>query len=104
MLMLKKMSFLKFVVYVIAQMIGAFLGAFVVYLVYFEMIHAYENTLTLKTAAIFATYPIDKLSMLSGMFDQLFSTSLFILFVLSVTDKKNEEFSHGMNEKIKFTN
>jgi len=103
MLMLKKMSNLKFVVYVIAQMIGAFLGAFAVYLVYFDMIHTYESTLTLKTASIFATYPNDKLSMLGGMFDQLFSTSLLIVFVLAVTDKKNEDLSHGMKERVKFS-
>ncbi len=77
-------------------MIGAFLGAFAVYLVYFDMIHTYENTLTLNTASIFATYPNEKLSMIGGMFDQLFSTSLLIIIVLALTDKKNEDLSHGI--------
>lgn len=95
MLMLRKMSALRFLVYVVAQILGAFLGAFAVYLVYFDMINSFEPDCTLNTASIFATYPNAKLTLAGALFDQCFSTSLLVIFVLAVTDKKNEDMSHG---------
>ena len=48
-----------------------------------------------KILGIFATYPNDSLSIFGGFFDQFFATSLLIIVVLAITDKKNNELPNG---------
>lgn len=94
MLLQRKLSALKFIVFVIAQLIGGFLGALAVYITYYDILYNFEDELTLNTAGIFATYPHKNLSFLGGLFDQTFGTTLLIIIVLAATDKKNE-LSHA---------
>jgi glycerol uptake facilitator-like aquaporin len=51
--------------------------------------------LNLETAGIFAAYPTKNLSLLGGFFDQLLATSLLVILVLAVSDKRNEQLSHA---------
>jgi len=92
-----RMSVLRFLIYSLGQLLGAFLGAFAVWLVYFDAIHKFNNTnkLGVDTAGIFATYPAPHLSAWNGYFDQLVSTSLLVIVVLAVSDKKNGEIPSG---------
>lgn len=126
MFLLGRLSFLKCVLYSIAQTIGAFLASLMVFLVYLNHINEYiekdhsrrrdrfdperdfikyvddqnatmtfSNTpgcYSMELAPIFATYPKDsigKWSTFSNFFDQFFSTSLFIIAILIITDKRN---------------
>ena len=64
-----------------------------VYLVYAIQIRKkYDPMYTLETASIFATYPYDLDGSNAALYflDEFFSTSLFIIMVLAITDKKNE--------------
>lgn len=95
MLILGKLSIIRFIVYVIAQLLGAFFGAFAVYLNYFEHLAKFEPAFDLNTAGIFATYPAAGLSYTGAMYDQVLGTALLIIVVLAVTDKENENHPHG---------
>lgn len=103
MFVLKRISIKKFFVYVSAQLIGAFLGSLSVYMIYFEMINSFDPEYTMKTASIFSTYPDPRLSIFGGILDQIFSTSILLIFILSITDERNEKFSPGIHFlKIQF--
>jgi MIP family channel proteins len=80
--------------FVLAQMLGAFLGAAVVYATYHEAFTAFDGgvrqvTGDLGTAGIFATYPREFLSIAGGFIDQLVGTALLMAGVLAVTDQRN---------------
>lgn len=81
--------------YVLAQLLGAFLAAGVVYLVYLEGIQAFDGGTRAVlgetgTAGIFATYPSAHLSAFPGGFlDQFFGTFLLMLGVFAIGDERN---------------
>ena len=99
------LSIKRFITYISAQFIGGFLGAGAIFVLYHDQISNYERSLlqknetvelfSLKTASIFATYPNEHLTILSALFDQIFGTAILIIFVLALSDKKNEKMSHG---------
>ena len=84
---------LRFLIYVIGQFIGAFIAAFLVWIVYFDAITKRGHNK--ETAAIFTTFPSPVTEILSGLFDQIIATSLLITVVLAISDKKNNELSQG---------
>jgi glycerol uptake facilitator-like aquaporin len=95
MLVTGKMGPLKFLVYVIAQALGALFGAVVVYGIYFDALQSFDGGLRQitgenKTAGIWATYPQPYLSSVNAFFDQVLGTGLLVLIVLAVGDEKNE--------------
>ena len=91
-----RMRFLQFIIYCIGQFIGAFLGAFFVWAVYFDAIQNFHNTAKSdQTIGIFGTYPNPDLSIFGGFFDQFFGTALLIIFVLAITDKNNNDLPNG---------
>jgi MIP family channel proteins len=80
--------------YVVAQMLGAFAGAAVVFLTYREAFAAFDGGVRqiagpVGTAGIFATYPQPYLSLVGGFVDQVVGTALLMIGVLAVTDQKN---------------
>jgi len=99
------LSIKRFITYMSAQFIGGFLGAGAIFVLYHDQISNYERSLlqknetveffSLKTASIFATYPNEHLTILSALFDQIFGTAILIIFVLALSDKKNEKMSHA---------
>lgn len=106
-LIIGNMSTKRFFIYIIAQFIGGFLGAGAIFVLYFDQISNYERSLqingtmeyfSLKTAGIFATYPNEHLSIPGALFDQIFGTAILIVFVLALSDKKNEKLSHGNSD------
>lgn len=84
---------MKFFIYAIAQFLGAFIAAFFVYVTYLNALRKYSGgAYSLDTAGIFATYLNNKIedgNMFLNFFDQFFSTALFIIAILAITDKKN---------------
>ena len=80
--------------YVLAQGLGAFAGAAVVFLTYREAFDAFDGGTrqvggAMGTAGIFATYPQPFLSIAGGFVDQVVGTALLMIGVLAVTDQKN---------------
>src|SRR5919206_2542470 len=85
--------------YIAAQMVGAFLGALLVYIVYKGAIDSYEraNHITrgdpdsLTTFSIFATFPAKYLGNWVGPFvDQIVGTAFLVGFVFAVVDEFNQ--------------
>jgi glycerol uptake facilitator protein len=85
--------------YIAAQMVGAFLGAFLVYIVYKGAIDSYEhaNHITrgdpssVPTYSIFATFPAKYFGNFVGpLVDQIVGTAFLVAFVFAVTDELNQ--------------
>lgn len=85
--------------YIAAQMLGAFLGALLVYVVYKGAIDAYEraNDITrgdpesVVTYSIFATFPAEYLGNWVGPFvDQVVGTAFLVAFVFALIDERNQ--------------
>ncbi|GMS92459.1 hypothetical protein PENTCL1PPCAC_14634, partial [Pristionchus entomophagus] len=87
-------SLIRFVLFVIAQNLGAFVGASIAYAVYYEAIADFDGghravSGELATAGIFATYPSPHLSMIGACFDQTVATAVLCIGIGTITDKRN---------------
>ncbi len=85
--------------YIAAQVVGAFLGALLVYIVYKGAIDSYEraNHITrgepdsLTTYSIFATFPAKYLgNWLGPLIDQVVGTAFLVAFVFALVDERNQ--------------
>jgi MIP family channel proteins len=93
-LIIGKLSALRFILYVIAQNIGAFLASLMVYLSYLNEFKAHPAGMhSIKSSQVFGTLPgnlttsgIDTFTL---FFDQFFATSIFIMIILAVSDENN---------------
>ncbi|MCC6163344.1 MAG: MIP family channel protein [Acidobacteria bacterium] len=87
--------------YVIAQVLGAFAGATIVYLTYHEAFAAFDGGVrqiagAQGTAGIFATYPAAYLSTFGGFIDQVVGTALLVAAVFALTDSQNAPPQAGL--------
>jgi glycerol uptake facilitator protein len=94
----------KVVPYIIAQLIGAFVGAALVYLVYHNAISSYEaahhitrgalggSADSTATYSIFATFPAPYFhsSMIWPFVDQIVGTAFLLMFIVALTDARNQ--------------
>lgn len=96
----------KVVAYWIAQTLGAFAGAGVVYVDYARAINAWNTTHHivsrssaggLATFSIFATYPASYFhgSLWGPLVDQIIGTFFLVLFILAITDRANRGVPHN---------
>jgi glycerol uptake facilitator protein len=85
--------------YIAAQVVGAFLGALVVYIVYKAAIDSYDtaNHITrgapnsVPTYSIFATFPAPYFKTVIGpLIDQIVGTAFLVAFVFAVVDEFNQ--------------
>jgi glycerol uptake facilitator len=85
--------------YIAAQVVGAFLGALLVYIVYKGAIDSYERAHditrgdpdSVTTFSIFATFPAKYLGNWSGPFiDQVVGTAFLVAFVFAIVDELNQ--------------
>jgi MIP family channel proteins len=87
----------KLLFYIIGQLIGAFLGALVVFLVYLDGLKAYKGGMySADLAGIFADYPNKNLSNFGGFMDQTVGTFLLIVMILSLCDSKHLKLADGL--------
>ncbi len=78
----------KVVPYSIAQTVGAFLAAALVYRNYLPAFHQFDPQLE-KTAGVFTTFPAFPALPQAGFLDQVIGTALLLLMVLAITDEFN---------------
>lgn len=84
----------KLAPYCLAQMIGAFAAAAVVYATYLEALGDFDGGVRQVlgpqgTAGIWATYPQPYLSLWGGLVDQIVGTALLVICVFALTDTRN---------------
>ena len=85
--------------YIAAQLVGAFLGAALVYIVYKGAIDSYERANhivrgdpnSVPTYSIFATFPAKYFGTWLGPFiDQVVGTAFLVAFIFALTDERNQ--------------
>ncbi|KAF8880160.1 aquaporin-like protein [Infundibulicybe gibba] len=79
--------------YIGAQLFGAWAGAAAVYGNYFHAIDIVEGAKgvrTLKTAGLFGTYALDYMTPASCFFSEFLATTILLLGLLAITDKRNK--------------
>ncbi len=87
----------KVIPYIVAQVLGAFCGAALVYLLFHTLIGEFEmaNGIVrsseggLITAAIFATYPLGDVSTLDAFSVEFVLTAIFMFGILAATDSNS---------------
>lgn len=94
-------SWFKLPFYVFFQLLGAFLGACTVGLLYYEAIRSYSGgELTVSgptaTAGIFCTFPAEYLSLWGGFIDQVIGTAALLLCVLAIGDSGQGSIPSGI--------
>ena len=88
-----RFSWKKVPYYIIAQLLGAFLGALLVFIVFYAKWVEFDPTFS-YTAGIFATFPAVKSSLIPGLVDQIFGTFLLVFLLLCALEYiKNPEDS-----------
>ena len=93
-----KLAWGKLFHYILAQYVGAFLGAAMAFGVYYEALHAKYSILVVTgnngSASIFGTMPTS--SGLTCFFDQMVATCFFLLIICAITDEKNMKVPSGL--------
>ena len=79
----------KVLPYCLAQTLGAFCGAALVFWNYLPAFHAADPNLD-HTAGIFTTFPAFPQALFAGFLDQVIGTALLLFLVLAVTDERNQ--------------
>jgi len=99
MAVLRKCSWIQVPIYMLAQYLGAFLAAAVLYGIYADGINGAGGKIP-GTAGIFASYPYSggewEPSSVTLAFDQILGTALLLIIILAVTDDKNMNVSSGL--------
>ncbi|XP_031362763.2 aquaporin-10 [Lonchura striata] len=95
----------KFPIFVIVQILGSFISAGAVYILYYDAIWHHSNgTLTVsgpqETASIFATYPADFVSIANGFLDQVIGTGVLIIAVMGTMDARNKPVPKGLEPVV----
>ncbi|XP_065133375.1 aquaporin-9a [Paramisgurnus dabryanus] len=94
MVILGKLKIWKLPIYVLAQLLGAFVGAAGVFGLYYDAFMDFTNGILSVTGInatghIFASYPGRHLTVLGGFVDQVFGTGTLVLCILAITDGGN---------------
>ncbi|CAL1265801.1 unnamed protein product [Larinioides sclopetarius] len=80
--------------YMVAQYLGGFIAAALVYIVYYDAINEFDNGQRQlpphfnSTAQIFSTYPQDFVSIGSCLLDQVVATALLLIVVCAAIDQR----------------
>nr|XP_023669676.1 aquaporin-9 [Paramormyrops kingsleyae] len=105
MVVLGRLKLVKFPVYVMAQFLGAFVGAAAVFCLYYDAFMDFTSGILSvtginATAHIFASYPSRHLSIINGFIDQVFGTGILVLCILAIIDGKNIGAPRGMEPLV----
>ncbi|XP_052799302.1 aquaporin-10-like [Mya arenaria] len=92
--LLGKMRWRKLPLYIIAEMVGAFLAAATTYYIYEDLIDAYDGGTRVvsgdfATAQLFTSFPHASITRATGFFDIVMGTSLLTGAIAAITDPNN---------------
>jgi aquaglyceroporin related protein len=93
------LPWLKAVTYIFGQLIGAWLGALIVFANYSRAINIFEGgngQRTLKSAGLFSTYPLAYMSSANCFFDEFVGTFVLVFVVFAVSDGRNSGLHPGL--------
>lgn len=94
-----KLPWKKVLYYSGAQFAGAFVGAMIVYIFYYNgLVHL--DIWNISTAGIFATYPKDHLGIFAGFIDEVIGSAILLLGICAITDKYNNQAEDGMKPVV----
>ncbi|XP_075118217.1 aquaporin-3-like [Leptodactylus fuscus] len=101
MFLLQKINWQMMLVYFLAQFLGSFVGAGLVFVLYFDAFYKYsDGNWTVNgsqaTAGIFASYPSDHLSVYNGLTDQVIATAALMICILAILDVDNNAAPQGL--------
>lgn len=82
-------SWAKVLPYCAVQVIGAFLGAALVYWNYRLAFLKFDPTLE-KSAGVFTTFPAFPDALSTGFLDQVIGTALLLCLIMAITDERNQ--------------
>jgi glycerol uptake facilitator protein len=95
----RRFPWVKVVPYMFSQLVGAFVGAALVYGVYHDAINTFDQTVkgpktnghTLATFSIFGTFPAQYFhgGVWGPLVDQIVGTAFLVMFVVAVVDLRN---------------
>ncbi len=88
----KRFPWADVIPYIISQIIGAFVGAMIVFAVYYYKWIEFDPTFS-HSAGVFATFPAVK-NVLAGFVDQIVGTFLLVFVILAITDKTSNNPSN----------
>ncbi|XP_053195406.1 aquaporin-3-like [Scomber japonicus] len=99
--LLGKEPWKKFPLFFFFQTLGAFLGAAIVFGMYFDALQDFsQGELVVvgknATAGIFATYPSKHLTLVNGFFDQIIGTAALIVCIVAIVDPHNNPVPRGL--------
>jgi len=86
----RKVKPLQCIFYIIGQILGAFLGAALVYLVYLKQFDEFDGGIRQMigsngTADIFFTMPAKGIPQWNALVDQIVGTGILMIFIMAVT-------------------
>jgi glycerol uptake facilitator protein len=85
----------KVLPYMLAQLVGAYAGAALVYVNYLPAFRVVDPDLS-RTANVFTTFPTFPEAWWFGFFDQVIGTALLVGLIFAITDPANEPVSPGV--------
>jgi MIP family channel proteins len=89
MALFNKFEWSKVLPYSIAQVLGSFLGALMVNIIYYNAINEIDPEHTLSTASIFATYPQPFVTTGSAFLTEMFASALLLGGIFAFSDERN---------------
>lgn len=87
-----RLDWRKLPAYIVSQILGAFFGAFVVYVVYYQQFNAVDPD-RMTTQGVFATYPNANISNGGAFLTEVVGTALLMGGIFAIGDQKNQPAS-----------
>ncbi|MFH4979204.1 hypothetical protein AB6A40_005913 [Gnathostoma spinigerum] len=80
-----------FLLYTVAQICGAYVGSALMYVTYYDGLHALMDTKMddIVMMKLFAPYPAPNTTIIGGLLDQIMGTAYFSICLSSITDVRN---------------
>ncbi|KAG3014305.1 hypothetical protein PC121_g25159 [Phytophthora cactorum] len=74
--------------YMISQLLGAFCGAFVIYVMQYQNLNVIDPHREI-TQSSFSTYPSDNISNYTAFYTEFIGTAMLVLSIYAITDQRN---------------
>ncbi|VDK54928.1 unnamed protein product [Anisakis simplex] len=91
--LLGNLSFFRFVIYSLVQLLGAFCGAAITFVGHYDDIQNFDSGIRYvvglnATAGLFTTFPSPHMSVVGSLFDQIIGTAILSGMICLITDRR----------------